>query len=50
MKEQIIELKNVKSFNLTHIFECGQCFRWNKNEDGSYTGVVKNNIIKIKGY
>lgn len=48
MKEQNLVLENVKSFNLTHIFECGQCFRWNKNADGSYTGVVKNNVINIK--
>jgi len=48
MKEQNLVLKNVKSFNLTHIFECGQCFRWNENEDGSYTGVVKENVINIK--
>ena len=48
MKEQKIVLKNVESFNLTHIFECGQCFRWNKSQDGSYTGVVKKNVIKIK--
>lgn len=48
MKKQKIELKNVRSFNLEHIFECGQCFRWNKNDDGSYTGVVKKNVINIK--
>ena len=48
MKEQSLVIKNIKSFNLTHIFECGQCFRWNENEDGSYTGVVKNNVINIK--
>ena len=48
MKEQKLKLNNVKSFNLTHIFECGQCFRWNENEDGSYTGVVKKNVINIK--
>lgn len=47
MKEQKIEIKNVKSFNLKHIFECGQCFRWNENEDGSYTGIVGKNVIKI---
>ena len=41
MKEQKLVVKNVKSFNLEHIFECGQCFRWNKNDDGGYTGVVK---------
>ncbi len=33
-------LKNVKDFNLSHIFDCGQCFRFNRNEDGSYTGVA----------
>ncbi len=48
MKEQNLTISNVKSFNLTHIFECGQCFRWNKNKDGSYTGVVKKNVINIK--
>ena len=48
MKEQNLVIKNVKSFNLTHIFDCGQCFRWNKNEDESYTGVVKENVINIK--
>ncbi|MBR2786888.1 MAG: 8-oxoguanine DNA glycosylase [Clostridia bacterium] len=48
MEEQKLVLKNIKSFNLTHIFECGQCFRWNRNQDGSYTGVVKNNVINIR--
>ena len=46
MKEQKYKLKNVKSFELRDIFECGQCFRWNKQEDGSYTGVFKNNVLK----
>lgn len=36
-----------KDFNISHIFDCGQCFRWNKQEDGSYTGVVENKIINI---
>lgn len=47
MKEQELKLKDVKSFNLKDIFECGQCFRWNENKDSSYTGIVKNNVIKI---
>ena len=50
MKEQKYKLRNVESFELRDIFECGQCFRWNKQEDGSYTGVFKNNgtlIISI---
>ncbi len=48
MKEQNLVMKNIKSFNLIHIFECGQCFRWNKNEDESYTGIVGKNVINIK--
>ena len=27
-------------FDLRKIFECGQCFRWNAEPDGSYTGVA----------
>lgn len=46
MQEYI--LKNPKSFNLEHIFECGQCFRWNKQEDGSYTGIFKENLLNVK--
>jgi N-glycosylase/DNA lyase len=42
-----IAVNDVKDFNLTHIFDCGQCFRWNKEEDGSYTGVVKNKVINV---
>ena len=48
MKEQKYKLKNVKSFEVRDIFECGQCFRWNKQEDGSYTGVFKNNVLNVK--
>ncbi len=45
--EQYILRKN-NSFNLTHIFECGQCFRWNQQDDGSYTGIIKDRVINIK--
>lgn len=48
MKEQKYILKNQKSFELKDIFECGQCFRWNEEADGSYTGVIKNSIINVK--
>ena len=33
-------LENVKDFNLKNIFDCGQCFRWKEEEDGSFTGVA----------
>ena len=48
MKEQEYILKNVKSFDPIHIFECGQCFRWNKDDDGSYIGVFSNNVMRVK--
>lgn len=48
MKEQKYIIKNQNSFELKDIFECGQCFRWNEQEDGSYTGVIKNGIINVK--
>lgn len=41
-------LNNVKSFEPKHIFECGQCFRWNLEQDGSYVGVVGENVINVK--
>ena len=46
--EQEYILENCKSFELEHIFECGQCFRWNKQEDGSYTGIFKQNVVNVK--
>lgn len=48
MKEQKIRWQKVESFKLKDIFECGQCFRWNLQEDGSYIGIVRQNVLKIK--
>ncbi len=47
-KNSQIVIEDIKDFNLNHIFDCGQCFRWNKEEDGTYTGVVKNKVINIE--
>ena len=47
-EEQQYIIKKIESFNIKHIFECGQCFRWNIQEDGSYTGVFKNNVLNVK--
>lgn len=46
--EQFYEIDKNESFDLVHIFECGQCFRWNKEKDGSFTGVFKNNVLNVK--
>ncbi len=46
-KENGVILKNQKDFELEHIFECGQCFRWDKEPNGSYTGVAFGKILNI---
>ncbi len=40
-------LTNVADFCLEHIFECGQCFRWEKQPDGSYMGIAYSTPLKI---
>lgn len=47
MQTQEYILKNKKDFNSTHIFECGQCFRWNVQENGTYIGVIKDAVIEV---
>src|SRR5699024_961915 len=39
---------NCKSFKVKDIFDCGQCFRWDEQEDGSYTGIFGNNVLNVK--
>ncbi len=46
-KEGVLAIEGVKDFNLTHIFECGQCFRWIKQQDGSYNGIVKDKFVNV---
>ena len=48
MKEQKYVLENMNSFELKDIFECGQCFRWNKEPNNSYTGIFENNILNVE--
>ena len=48
MKEQKYIIENQDSFELKDIFECGQCFRWNENEDGTYTGVINKGVLTVE--
>lgn len=43
-----IIIENIEHFEPKHILECGQCFRWNEEKDGSYTGVAYNRVINVK--
>ena len=48
MQEQEYKIENQESFELKHIFDCGQCFRWNEEADKSYTGVFKGHVLNVK--
>ena len=40
---------DVKDADLANIFECGQCFRWEREDDGSYTGIAAGgHVANIK--
>ena len=38
---------DVQNFEPKDIFECGQCFRWNREANGSYTGVFHKNVLNV---
>lgn len=44
----VVVVKDVLNFELPHIFECGQCFRWNKQENGRYIGVAFGRVIEVE--
>lgn len=39
---------SAKDFNLVHTFDCGQCFRWNREDDGSYIGVAGGRVARLR--
>lgn len=43
-----VVVKKIKNFVLPHIFENGQCFRWEKTYDDTYIIVAKDRVIEIK--
>lgn len=46
--ENSVTLCNVQNFIPGQVFECGQCFRWNKTETDSYIGIAYDKVIEIK--
>lgn len=43
----MIRLYNIDHFSLDETFLCGQCFRWDKDSDGTFYGVVGNHAVKM---
>ncbi len=42
-----VRVEGVRDFDPVHIFECGQCFRWYREPDGTYTGVVRGKAANV---
>lgn len=38
---------DVRDFDSAHIFECGQCFRWEPLPDGFYIGVALSSLVQV---
>lgn len=42
-----IEIPEAADFDPVKTFECGQCFRWNADQNGVYTGIASNRAAKV---
>lgn len=47
-EEGKVILKGVTSFELPHIFDCGQCFRWHRQSNDNYIGVAFGKVIEVE--
>lgn len=45
--KQNVKITGIRDFNPVHTFTCGQCFRWNEEEDKSFTGVARGKVVNI---
>jgi len=43
-----VEIAGVSDFDLVRMFECGQCFRWNADINGVYTGVAFGRAVRLR--
>ena len=39
--------KDIKDIDLTHVFECGQCFRWVPDGPDAYTGAAGSFAARV---
>ena len=46
-KDGDLVIEGASEFDAAKIFDCGQCFRFNKTEDGSYRGVAFGKVLRV---
>lgn len=47
-KDSVVTVSDIDIFDMDEIFCCGQCFRWEKQEDMSYTAVAHGKLLRVK--
>lgn len=45
--ENTLTIHGTGGFDASATFFCGQCFRWNENPDGSFTGIVRGRAVTL---
>lgn len=45
--EQRIIFENIRDLDLRETLDCGQCFRWREQADGSFCGVVRGKAARV---
>ena len=48
MNKKVYIIEDTFDFYPRHVFECGQCFRWNCKPDGSYSGIAGGRAANIR--
>lgn len=48
LKDDKVIVKDIVNFELDHVFKCGQCFRWDETENGTYIGVAFGKVIEVE--
>lgn len=43
-----VRVKGIKNFKTEHVFQCGQAFRWQVEDNGNYICVAFNRVIEIE--
>lgn len=46
-EKQAVFLSKKSELDIIKTFECGQCFRWNADENGVYTGVSQGRVLRL---
>lgn len=46
-KDNNLIVTGLNDFKLSHIFDCGQCFRFNRIDSNTYFGIAKGKALKI---